>query len=237
MKGYKLSKDWILVWGVTFLISGLIIAIGYINIETDNSTVRPNEISNEATQATVDTSLKNTSLRVSSTSNQIEPSTEQIVIETKVDEDFKEELKLVFGLVEDKLRLEDFPSPVNGEPIRNIGNYYSEEYGSYSYHAGIDYALAEGTVIRATHGGKVIKAGQDPILGQKVTLDCGEGWLVTYGGLDNLRVQEGKDIEAQGALGQVGLFSGSEGNGQPQLHYEVWHNGQVQRIDFKGIER
>lgn len=133
--------------------------------------------------------------------------------------------------VHGSIGIKDFPSPVNGKPIRNVGNYYSEAFGSYVYHAGLDYALSEGTMIRATHGGRVIQAGLDPILGQKVTLDCGEGWLVTYGGLDNLRVQEGESIETYGALGQVGLFPGSEGeSNQSQLHYEVWHNNQVQRL-------
>lgn len=125
--------------------------------------------------------------------------------------------------------LKDFPSPVGGNPIRNVGNYYSEDFGKYLFHAGQDYDISEGTVIRATCGGKVVFAGLDPILGQKVTLDCGDGWLITYGGLCNLRVQEGEVVETQRALGQVGFYPGLEGESNPtQLHYEVWHNGRVQ---------
>jgi murein DD-endopeptidase MepM/ murein hydrolase activator NlpD len=126
--------------------------------------------------------------------------------------------------------LKNFPSPVQGSILRSVGNYYFEAFDDYSFHAGIDYAEPEGTVIRATHGGKVIFAGADPILGQKVILDCGEGWLVTYGGLDNLRVQVGKTVENQEALGQVGLFTAAESeSNQPQLHYEVWHGDEVQK--------
>ena len=124
----------------------------------------------------------------------------------------------------------DFPCPVQGSPLRWPGNYYAGAFDSYLFHAGTDYAEPEGTVIRATHGGKVIFSGEDPILGHKVTLDCGQGWLVTYGGLVNLQVQVGQTIETQAALGQVGLFKAGESESdQPQLHYEVWHGDEVQR--------
>ena len=126
--------------------------------------------------------------------------------------------------------IKDFPSPVQGKIMRGIGNYYSDNFQNYLFHAGIDYAEPEGTVIRATHGGKVISIGLDPILGQKVTLDCGDGWQVTYGGLDNLRVQDGETVVTQGVVGQVGFFPGAEGQyNQPQLHFEVWHNNEVQK--------
>ncbi|MGI6119693.1 MAG: M23 family metallopeptidase [Desulfosporosinus sp.] len=127
--------------------------------------------------------------------------------------------------------LKDFPCPVQGIPLRGIGNYYSEKHGGYIFHAGVDYAEPEGTVIRATHGGKVIFSGADPFFGQKVTLDCGNGWQVTYGGLINLRVQVGDTAEYLDALGQVGLFNAVEGESeQPQLHYEIWHDGEVQGL-------
>ncbi|MFZ3131934.1 MAG: M23 family metallopeptidase [Desulfosporosinus sp.] len=126
----------------------------------------------------------------------------------------------------------NFPCPVHGRLLRNVGNYYSEAFDNYLFHAGVDYAEPEGTMIRATHGGKVIFSGADPILGQKVTLDCGEGWLVTYGSLDNLRVQVGETVEIQDALGQVGFYSAAESESdQPQLHYEVWHGDEVQCVD------
>jgi len=130
-----------------------------------------------------------------------------------------------------KQTLQDFPCPVKGIPLRSVGNYYCEAFDNYLFHAGTDYAEPEGTMIRATHGGKVIYSGADPILGQKVTLDCGEGWIVTYGGLANLRVEVGKTVEIQDALGQVGIFATAKSESdQPQLHYEVWHGNEVQGL-------
>ncbi|AHF08264.1 peptidase M23 [Desulfitobacterium metallireducens DSM 15288] len=125
--------------------------------------------------------------------------------------------------------MEDFPSPVRVEPLRGVENYFSENVNAYLFHAGRDYPLVEGAVIRATHGGKVTFAGADPILGQKVEIDCGEGWRVVYGGLDNLRVQQGEIIENNTVLGQIGYYSGADGiNDRTQLHYEVWNGDQAQ---------
>jgi len=122
----------------------------------------------------------------------------------------------------------DFPCPAQGRILRSVGNYYSEELDKYLFHAGVDYAEPEGTMIRATHGGIVIFSGADHILGQKVTLECGEGWQVTYGGLINLRVQVGETVETHDALGQVGLYTTGEWESdQPHLHYEVWQGDSV----------
>lgn len=124
--------------------------------------------------------------------------------------------------------VQSFPSPVKETPTRGIGNYYSETLRAYLYHAGKDYAMPEGSVIRATHGGKVIYAGEDLMLGQKVCLDCGQGWQVVYGGLDNLRVKTGDVVQKNDVLGQVGYDPGTDGeNSRSQLHYEVWNGDQA----------
>lgn len=218
MKRWHISIDWVLVWGLTLFLGGAILYIGYLSSDSPNS-----EASIPTFQKTESEVSRVTVTKQGQTANNI-----------KYDQLFQEEIKLVFGKSDsDKISLgiKDFPSPVDGPPLRGVGNYYSENLGNYVFHAGTDYALAEGTVIRATHGGKVIFAGEDPILAQKVSIDCGEGWLITYGGLDNLRVQEGQVIETQEALGQAGLFPGTESKTKsPQLHYEVWHNGEVQLI-------
>jgi murein DD-endopeptidase MepM/ murein hydrolase activator NlpD len=125
--------------------------------------------------------------------------------------------------------LKDFPSPVQATPLRKAGNYYSEALQAYLFHAGTDYAQAEGAVIRVKHAGTVIYAGPDALLGQKVEIDCGEDWSVVYGGLENLRVQEGDSVQYNDAIGQVGYYPNAEGvKGQPHLHFEVWHGDAVQ---------
>lgn len=242
MNRWKGSNSWIWVWGVSFLVGGLILYVGYFGTLSNASQVRVQKMTKEIAQAvtartTLDTGdgrepliLKTQTGELATTGSQ-----ESVPNSSKKDQHISsEEQKLVLGQKDSSERgldIKDFPSPVQGEPLRKVGNYYSEVLESYFFHAGIDYGEPEGAMIRATHGGKVIFAGLDPILGQKVTLDCGEGWLVSYGGLDNLRVQVGETVETQGALGQVGFFPGAEGvNDQPQLHYEVWHGNEVQTL-------
>lgn len=206
MKRSKVSTSGVLVWGSFILMVSLIVYIGYSSQLSEFEQNRA-QITNNVAQA-VSTNVES----------------------TEKDKETREEFSIILGKSNYKgkpLELKDFPSPVQGNPLRKVGNYYSESLGNYLFHAGVDYALMEGTVIRATQGGKVIFSGLDPLLGQKVTLDCGEGWLVTYGGLDNLRVKEGDTVETQDALGQVGFFPGGEGiSNQPQLHYEVWQGNE-----------
>jgi len=201
----SLSKSWIMVWGVTFIVGGLIYYTGYQSTLAQSSQERAQKITSEKAHAV--SAQVQVPAAVASQGGPVQPDP-----------------------VKKILSIKDFPSPVDGRILRSVGNYYSESFEDYLFHAGTDYAESEGTMIRATRGGKIVFAGPDAILGQKVTLDCGEGWIVTYGGLDNLRVQEGETVGLRWALGQVGFFPASEGESdQPQLHYEVWHGNEVQR--------
>ncbi len=221
----SVSKSWVLIWGVTFLIVGLILYTGYQGSLAKSSHERAQKTTREkahAVSAQVPTPMvEDEGDRESDLTQQTQSG------ERKVTDALHNALRQE-GSGKKSLTIKDFPSPVQGNILRHVGNYYSEANESYLIHAGTDYSEPEGTVIRATHGGKVVSIGIDPILGQKVTLDCGEGWMVTYAGLDNLRVKIGETVETQGLLGQVGFFPGAEGkNGQSQLQYEIWDGDNV----------
>ncbi|MDR3599937.1 MAG: M23 family metallopeptidase [Desulfosporosinus sp.] len=220
----SLSKSWILVWGSIVLVGGLIFYTQY------QSSIA------QAAQKSVPKITKENALAVSTRGPVVQGTDGKradIVSRTQSEErggaDAKQSAP---GQSTPKiLSSKDFPSPVQGRILRKVGNYYSQSLEEYLFHAGTDYAEPEGTMIRATQGGKVVAIGRDPILGQSVTLDCGEGWIVTYGGLDNLRVQAGETVVTQGALGQIGFQPGADGERErPQLHYEVWHNNQAQKV-------
>ena len=131
-----------------------------------------------------------------------------------------------------QLQASDFPSPVKGRLLRSIGRYYSQTLKTYVFHYGKDYAEPEGAVIRTLHGGTVIFSGFDPILGSKVEINCGEGWQVTYGCLENLQVRKNQVVEPLCALGQVGSDCGADNcAGVTHLHYEVRHNGELQPLN------
>lgn len=224
MNRWKMSTNGALVWGFSLLGGGLILYTGYLGTLYLSTQERTSTIINETGQS------------VSALISDDQAAEETaLVMETQIAEILADDQTSVYYSstnyqeISGEKSLKDFSSPVHGRSLRSIGNYYSEAFDNYLYHAGVDYAEPEGTMIRATHGGKVIFSGEDPVLGNKITLDCGDGWLVTYGGLVNLRVQEGEIVETQDALGQVGLFTASESESdQPQLHYEVWHGDEVQ---------
>jgi murein DD-endopeptidase MepM/ murein hydrolase activator NlpD len=225
MNRWKGSTSGALVWGFFLLVGGMILYTGYLGTLYFSSQERTPMITNETDQAVSartahDPEAGGTALIMQSQTGEM----------TADDQASVSNSSKIYQEIQGEQNLKDFPCPAHGSPLRSVGNYYSEAFDNYLFHGGMDYAEPEGTMIRATHGGKVIFSGADPILGQKVTLDCGGGWLVTYGGLDNLRVQVGETVETQDALGQVGFFPGAEGgNEQPQLHYEVWHGDEVQR--------
>lgn len=224
MKRRKGSISWALVWGFLVLAAGMILYTAYLGTIASSSQERIS-LNSEKEQAVTasTTSDQETGAAALIMQNQTGELTElvQAGVVNTTDKD---------QVIQGEPTLKDFPCPVQGKLLRNVENYYSEAFNSYLFHAGMDYAEPEGTVIRATHGGKVIFSGLDSTLGQKVTLDCGKGWVVTYGGLDNLRVKLGDRVENQEALGQVGYYTATEGKSdQPQLHYEVWHGDEVQR--------
>jgi murein DD-endopeptidase MepM/ murein hydrolase activator NlpD len=207
----KGSMSWILVWGCTLLLTISILSIGYLNVLS--------AIPKEKQQVTEQKRL-------------IPPEKKTTAAQTGLENGLKPEAKTqgLEAAKEASLSYQDFPCPVRGKLLKGVGNYYFETIESYMFHPGQDYSEPEGTVIRATHDGKVVFAGPDPFLGQKIILDCGQGWTVTYGGLDNLWVKAGQTVKRQELLGQVGYYPGSDGiNGQPQLHYEVWYDNKVQK--------
>jgi len=228
MNRWKWNRSWILVWVSSLLIGGLILYIGYQSVLYESSQEK------SQTTKTVQTVTAKVPMSASEEprDGKVAGISTQTGERTTVDDAQLKVSKNSSAVT--KLNIKDFPSPVQGKVLRSVGNYYSEVLDSYLFHGGMDYAEPEGATIRATHGGKVVFAGQDPVLGQKVTLDCGGGWLVTYGGLDNLSVKSGDTIKTLERIGQVGFYPGAEGSShQSQLHYEVWHDGDVQRPEAK----
>lgn len=122
------------------------------------------------------------------------------------------------------IEAEDLAYPASGLILRTPGYTHSSTMDTIYYHPGTDYAEPEGTLIRSICDGTVIYAGTDPDLGNRVVLDCGQGWQMTYGCLENLRVKTGDVIEANSLIGQVAYFAGEYNEtGRTQLHVEVRH--------------
>ncbi len=214
---WRVSLSWILVWSCSLLVGIAILCFGYFNNSLSHfQQLEPLKIEHAAQAAAKQEILP-----------RLYSSKTGLALESQAQ---KEK-----GPNKATLTYKDFPSPVQGKILRGIGNCYLAAIESYMFHPGEDFLEPEGTVIRATHRGKVIFAGHDSLLGEKVVLDCGQGWIVTYGCLENLRVKTGQNIEKQGLIGQVGFNPGAEGiNEQPQLHYEVRYGNTIQNIETGG---
>jgi murein DD-endopeptidase MepM/ murein hydrolase activator NlpD len=89
-------------------------------------------------------------------------------------------------------------------------------------HPGIDIAVAIGSLVRASGGATVAKAGEDPEYGLYVLLDHAEDYQSMYGHLSRILVTPTATVES----GQViGLTGNSGRSTAPHLHFEIRQRG------------
>jgi murein DD-endopeptidase MepM/ murein hydrolase activator NlpD len=94
--------------------------------------------------------------------------------------------------------------------------------GRNEAHPGIDIAVAIGNLVRASGGGTVREAGQDPEYGLFVLLDHPEDYQTMYGHLSRILVTVGATV----AAGEVVGLSGNSGRSTaPHLHFEIRQHG------------
>jgi murein DD-endopeptidase MepM/ murein hydrolase activator NlpD len=89
-------------------------------------------------------------------------------------------------------------------------------------HPGIDIAVSVGSLVRASGGAIVRKAGEDPEYGFFVLLEHPEDYQTMYGHLSRILVP----VEATVAPGEVIGLSGNSGRSTaPHLHFEIRQRG------------
>lgn len=112
-----------------------------------------------------------------------------------------------------------------GWPLTQRGFITREHLGRIpGEHPGIDIAVAEGNYVRASGGGTVTEAGDDPIYGKFVRIRHAEGFETVYGHASELFVGIDDEVERH----EVIALSGNTGTSTaPHLHFEVWKDGAV----------
>jgi murein DD-endopeptidase MepM/ murein hydrolase activator NlpD len=91
-------------------------------------------------------------------------------------------------------------------------------------HAGIDFAVNPGDMVRAAASGTVLYAGEEPRrFGRLVLLDHGNGWWTLYGHLQAVTVAKGDAVKAGERIGLGGQGGSAE---RPELHFEIRRNGK-----------
>jgi murein DD-endopeptidase MepM/ murein hydrolase activator NlpD len=99
-------------------------------------------------------------------------------------------------------------------------------------HAGEDFATEEGTPVKATANGIVVKTDFSKTAGNLVVIDHGNEFSTLYSQMTNYIVKEGQTVEKGDIIGYVGSTGLSTG---PHLHYEVMKEGEyVDPQDYLG---
>ena len=98
-------------------------------------------------------------------------------------------------------------------------NPITEEYG---FHTGLDLAVREGTPIRATFGGTVIKAQASKLRGNYVVISHSDNVETVYCHCKELFVSEGDIVSAGDIIALAGMTGQATG---PHLHFELKING------------
>ena len=85
--------------------------------------------------------------------------------------------------------------------------------GRRGEHPGLDIAAPENSVIRASGGGVVKEAGEDPVYGWYVLIDHGGGLESLYGHASRVVVMVGERV---GRLDVIALSGSTGSNAQPK---------------------
>lgn len=97
-------------------------------------------------------------------------------------------------------------------------------------HYGVDIAATAGAPILAAAGGRIVRAGWVPGLGQMVEIDHGYGYVTRYGHASRLHVRAGQNVDRGQLIAEVGSSGLATG---PHLHYEIYVNGEPENpMDF-----
>jgi murein DD-endopeptidase MepM/ murein hydrolase activator NlpD len=120
--------------------------------------------------------------------------------------------------------LESLPSlwPVRGYLASGFGVRLSPFTDTKVFHHGLDIGAAMGSPAGAAAGGKVVRSGFEPLYGNLVVIDHGNGYRTVYAHLSERLVEEGDTVSRGEAIGKVGKTGRTTG---PHLHYEVHVNG------------
>lgn len=125
--------------------------------------------------------------------NNTEPAAEEAISTTvQPTLDFQEEDGLVWPIVGDVL--------INYSMDKTI---YFPTLKQYKYNPAIVIAAAQGAGITAAADGRVSAVGYDPVIGNNVVTDLGNGYELTYGQLENITVSEGSYVSVGDPIGTV----------------------------------
>ena len=163
--------------------------------------------------------LQNTSSN-NTTRNIITTTPVSSVVENKVDEEPKEEIKKEYSFI----------APVSGEIIKDYAIdslIYSNTLEEWTTHTGIDIKANKTSVVASAEEGVVESIKKDPRYGLTVTIKHGDEFKTVYSNLLTAEfVKEGEEVEKGQTIGTVGDTASFEIADEPHLHFEIYKNGK-----------
>ena len=119
--------------------------------------------------------------------------------------------------------------PVDAKKVTKTSGYGERIHPLYKkkdFHYGVDLAISEGEVIKATANGIVIETKNDKEkgMGNYVIIKHNDIYSTFYSHLKSISVKSGDKVERGQVIGYVGSTGISVG---PHLHYEVRKNGNA----------
>jgi murein DD-endopeptidase MepM/ murein hydrolase activator NlpD len=123
------------------------------------------------------------------------------------------------------LELQHLPTrlPLDGAELSStFGNREDPITGRRAFHAGMDFAAAQGTPIRAAAAGTVTFADHNAAYGWSVEIAHGNGLVTRYAHASRLLVARGAAVRQGDTIALVGSSGRATG---PHLHFEVLKDG------------
>jgi murein DD-endopeptidase MepM/ murein hydrolase activator NlpD len=90
-------------------------------------------------------------------------------------------------------------------------------------HPGIDIAVPTGSYVRASGGGMVVQADEDPVYGHFLAIDHGDGYRSLYAHMSVVLVTVGQTVRQNEVMGLTGSSGRSTA---PHLHFEILLDGE-----------
>ena len=113
--------------------------------------------------------------------------------------------------------------PISGGRLSStFGRRNAPTRGASSNHQGVDWAIAKGSTVVASSGGKVTKAGWAKGYGYVVYIQHPDGTETRYGHLSKVLVSVGQSVRQGDKIALSGNSGVSTG---PHLHFEIRING------------
>lgn len=145
--------------------------------------------------------------------------------EEKIKQKELEEIKRKEKIAKEKAQELNFTLPLTGEIIKkySVNNVvYYETLDVWKIHEGIDIKAEEGASISVIESGKVISTKKDPLYGQIIVVEHGQGYKSIYCNLQNeILVKEGEVVKKGKVIAKVGSTAICEKKEGPHLHFEV----------------